>query len=285
MPVVRIESAGDPRLASYRNIPDRELLVRRGIFIAEGRLVVRRLLAAGAPRVQSLLVSDAALASLDDLLDAGRDPRPIYVGSRDLLTEIVGFNVHRGCLACGERPAALPLEAVLTSSDLSAEARSAKVDRAPLILLEEVGNPDNIGGIFRSAQALGARAIVLDPRCSDPLYRKAIRVSMGSSLEVPFVKVAEWLPSLEAIKSAGWRLIGLTPAPNAAALTHVLTARWGLPVAFLLGHEGSGLSEQARTHLDAEARIPMTPGVDSLNVATAAAIALYEAGRARDLGI
>lgn len=271
MPVVRIQSADDPRIASYRNIPDRELLVRREVFIAEGRLVVRRLLAAGAPSLRSLLLSEAALTSLGDLLlDADNDARPIYVGSRDLLNAIVGFNVHRGCLACGERPAPAPLETLLAPPNL-----------APLVLLEAVGNPDNVGGIFRSARALGARGIVLDPRCADPLYRKAIRVSMGSTLEVPFVKVKEWLPSLDAVGSAGWQLIGLTPAPDKAELAHVLEARRSVPVAFLLGHEGSGLSDEARAHLDAEARIPMTPGVDSLNVATAAAIALYEAGQVR----
>lgn len=270
---MRLQSADDPRIANYRNISDRELLVRQGVFIAEGRLVVRRLLAAGTPRVRSLLVSDAALASLGGLLDEDHDSRPIYVGSRDLLNAVVGFNVHRGCLACGERPVPLPLEGLLGSPDL-----------APLILLEAVGNPDNIGGIFRSARALGARGVLLDPRSSDPLYRKAIRVSMGASLEVPFVRVDEWLPSLDAIRSAGWQLIGLTPASDAAELVEVLNARRGAPVAFLLGHEGSGLSDEARTRLDAEARIPMTSGVDSLNVATAAAIALYEAGRARDLG-
>jgi tRNA G18 (ribose-2'-O)-methylase SpoU len=270
MPVVRIESADDPRIASYRNIPDRELLVRQGVFIAEGRLVVRRLLAAGAPRVRSLLVSDAALASLGDLIDEERDVRQVYVGSRDLLNAIVGFNVHRGCLACGERPAPLPLDVLL-----------GWPDRAPLILLEAVGNPDNIGGIFRSARALGARGIVLDPRCSDPLYRKAIRVSMGASLEVPFVKVEEeWLTSLDAVRSAGWQLVGLTPAPDAAELSYVLGRRRGVPVAFLLGHEGAGLSDAARAHVDTEARISMAAGVDSLNVAIAAAIALYEAGQA-----
>ncbi|MPY88359.1 MAG: RNA methyltransferase [Luteitalea sp.] len=270
MPVVPIESSDDPRIADYRSIPDPELLARRGVFIAEGRLVVRRLLETGSPCVRSLLVSDAALASIRDVVDPDRDSRRIYVASKDLLSAIVGFNVHRGCLACAERPAPLPLETVI-----------APTGRSPLIVLEAVGNPDNIGGIFRNARALGGCGVVLDRRCCDPLYRKAIRVSMGSCLEVPFTTVDEWIGTLQAIKDAGWWLVGLAPDRAAPDLADVLRGQRAAPVAFLLGHEGFGLSDEARALTHAVARIPMAPGVDSLNIATAAAIALYERRRQR----
>ena len=274
MPVVPVDDVDDDRLADYRTVSDPLLLRERGVFVAESRLVVRELLAHPRFETRSLLVTEAALKSLGDLLEPRDDDLPIYVGARQFLHRIAGFDVHRGCLALGTRP-----------------ARSADVSLAQLpaarrvVVLEDVGNPDNIGGIFRNALAFGADCVLLSPRCCDPLYRKAIRVSIGATLRLPFAYVDDWPEGLARLRAAGLTLVALTPDATATDIAELASRQPGR-VALLLGTEGPGLSAAAEAAADARVRIPLAQGIDSLNVATAAAIALHrlaDAGRMQRL--
>lgn len=265
MPYVRIGTIDDPRVTDFRNIPDAELLAGRGLFVAEGRLVVRRLLASARFETCAVLITSAAVVAIEDVLPA-RPDLPVYVVSRDVMNGIAGFNVHRGCLAIGRRP---PRQAWTT---LAADARR-------LVVLEGVGNPDNVGSVFRNAAAFGVDAVLLGPACADPLYRKAIRTSMGAALALPFAEAAPLPDVLSRLRTQGWTIVALTPAPAAPPLREVLPDPTG-PLALVLGHEGEGLSPEVRDACTHHARIPMHTGVDSVNVATAAAIALYEVDRA-----
>ena len=260
-----IEDPLDPRLTDYRNIPDHELLQQRGIFVAEGRLVVRRLLMESRYRARSVMVTAAAHASLADVLDTRKD-LPVFVVPPDVMNGITGFNIHRGCLAIGERPQAL--------------AWRDAVNRArTVIVLERVANADNVGGIFRNAAAFGAEAVLLDETSTDPLYRKAIRTSMGATLLVPFARVARCPEALREMQSAGFATVALTPAASAPLLQTTAGQIGTQPVALLLGHEGEGLTDTSLAACQYQARIPIASTVDSLNVAAAAAIALYEVTR------
>jgi tRNA G18 (ribose-2'-O)-methylase SpoU len=257
---VAVHDLDDPRLADYRNIPDRELLRDRGIFVAEGRLVVRRLLIGSRFAARSVLVTPAAYGALADAL-AGSEV-PVYVAAQELLNGITGINLHRGCLAIGERGAGLASETLLASA-------------SRLIVLEQVANADNVGAIFRNAAAFGADGVMLDPTSVDPLYRKAIRTSMGTALSMPFARGELWPEALQQLRESGLALIGLTArAPRIIA--EVAARTRGHRIALLLGGEGEGLSQAALDACDERARVPMAPGVDSLNVATAGAVALYE---------
>jgi tRNA G18 (ribose-2'-O)-methylase SpoU len=262
--LIYVDEIADPRLAPYRNVPDPELLRERGIFIAEGRLVVARLLSQAALRTRSVLVTQSACDALSDLFD--RMPElPVYVVTQRTMNQITGFNIHRGCLAVGERPPARSWREVAAGASL-------------LAVLERVSNADNVGGIFRSAAAFGAPAVLLGPACADPLYRKAIRTSMGAALRLPFASMPEWPEDLARLKAAGFRLVALTPRADAVPLSEIGHMANGA-AALLVGHEGDGLSAEALAVADVRARIPMAAGTDSLNAATAAAIALYELTR------
>jgi len=260
--LVRIESDADERLSDFRNIPDPALLVRRGLFVAEGRLVVSRLLASGL-ETRALLLTETALASFDGL--TANDAFPIYVVPQAVMNSVAGFNFHRGCLAIGVRPPARDWH------ELVKGARS-------LVILERVGNMDNVGAIFRNAAAFAVDGVLLQADCADPLYRKAIRTSMAASLHIPYATVP-WPEALLELRAAGWATIAMTPAPDAPLLPHVVTAVADRPIAIALGHEGDGLTEEACRACTHRARIAMADGVDSVNVATAAAIALYEMRR------
>jgi tRNA G18 (ribose-2'-O)-methylase SpoU len=266
MTVVPIDDPDDPRIADYRNVPDPALLAERGVFVAEGRLVVRALLASRRFGTRSLLVTGASLKSLEDVLEAAAPTLPIYVASKALVSGIVGFNVHRGCLALGERPAASAAEDVLPPDDAD----------ALLVVLEGIGNADNIGGIFRNAAAFGADAVLLSPGCCDPLYRKAIRVSIGGTLAVPFASGGAWPGCLARLRERGVAVVALTPGPASADIDGA-NAPWRARrrLALLAGTEGSGLTAGALELADYRVRIPMAPGADSLNVATAVGIALH----------
>lgn len=262
---IEVTAADDSRLDDYRNIPDPELIARRGIFVAEGHLIVRRLLTESRFVARSVMVTEAARASLMPLLSA-RPELPVYVVPQPVVNVITGFNIHRGCLAIGERPPVEPWEDV---------ARNATV----LLVLERVANADNVGGVFRNAAAFDASAVLLDAASTDPLYRKAIRTSMGAALVVPFARAEPWPQMLTRLRDLGFVAIAMTPSATASALQHCADAVRGQRVAFVLGHEGEGLSAAALERCDSQARIPMAPGIDSLNVATASAIALYELRR------
>jgi tRNA G18 (ribose-2'-O)-methylase SpoU len=270
--VFQIDDPGDPRIADYRNIPDSALLERQQLFIAEGRLVVRRLLASNRLVTRSLMVTAPALAALGGSLHQALS---VFLVSQAVMDGIAGFNVHRGCLAIGERGQRLEWRA------LAAVARR-------LVILEGVANADNVGAIFRNAAAFGVDAVLLGPDCADPLYRKAIRTSMAAALTVPFAhvngaaharpaKAAPWPDAIRALRADGFHVIALAPCAHARPLRETATAvPAGARVVLVAGHEGNGLTRDAMDACDTVARIPMAAGHDSLNVATAVAIALYE---------
>jgi tRNA G18 (ribose-2'-O)-methylase SpoU len=253
-PIARFD---DPRVADYAHVGDAGWLRTHGLFVAEGRLVVRRLLEDGRYEPASVLVTSAARAALGGVLEAASCP--VYVCGQEDLNALGGFNFHRGCLALAHRRTAATLD------DLLAATR--------LVALEEVGNPDNVGGIFRSAHAFGAGGIVLDARSADPLYRKAVRTSMGASLRVPFVQAEQWPSTLGRLREAGFRLLAFTPSADAEDIRHV-DAGDG-PLVLLFGSEGEGLSAAAMEAAHQRVRIPVDPASDSLNVSVAAGIALH----------
>jgi tRNA G18 (ribose-2'-O)-methylase SpoU len=268
MLIVRLQRSTDPRIDDYRAVSEPRLATDRGVFVAEGRLVVSRLIRSRRFTVRSLLVTDTAWQSLqNDWTLLGPDV-PVYLAASSDLAEIAGVRMHRGCLALGERPALEGVDTLL---------RQAKF----VVVLESVGNPDNIGGIFRNALAFGVDAVVLSPTCGDPLYRKAIRTSMGAALDVPFTVVREWPAPLAGLAAMGFELIALSPGAALAiddiALGNPLSSRY----AVLFGAEGGGLSEAAHRHATLSVRIPMSEGCDSLNVAVASGIALFQVWKAR----
>jgi tRNA G18 (ribose-2'-O)-methylase SpoU len=264
--LARITDRADPRLAPYRLVAEPDALRREGLFVAEGRLVLPQLLAS-AYRAHSVLVSDAALDALRPQLD-GHPGLDVMVANADLLSEIGGHDFHRGCLALAYREPPRSLTSHLDAGSV--------VD--PVLLLEGVSNPDNIGVIFRAALAFGA-GVMLGPGCADPLYRKSIRTSMGATLHARWSLADDWLADLARVRSAGYTLLALTPRAAAVPLREAVAQATG-PIGFVLGSEGYGLSDEALDAASQLARIPILPAVDSLNVATAASIALYELSRA-----
>lgn len=269
MPEVHlITDPDDDRLGDYRALTDLELRTRweppHGLFIAEGELVLRRALRAGyAPR--SYLVDAKRAAQLDDL----PGDAPVYAASPQVLEQATGFHVHRGVLASFHR---LPL---LTAGEVLATARRVAI-------LEDVNNHTNIGAVFRGAAALGIDAVLLSPTCADPLYRRSVRVSMGEVFAVPYARLEPWPDGLARVREAGFTVLALTPAPEAVPMQHLGAAQRARP-ALLLGAEGPGLSRHALAASDVPVRLPMRRGVDSLNVAAAAAVAFWELGRDDDL--
>ena len=254
----------DVRLDDYRHIDDAAFYRDRGVFVAEGRIVVRRAVAAGY-RLRSALLSPPALRALERTLGATTSA-PIYVCQAADFRQITGYDLHRGCLALVERPAPRAAAALAAASRL-------------VVILEGLANPDNVGGIFRNAAAFGAGAVLLSPTTVDPLYRKAIRTSMAATLQVPFARADPWPASLAELSRAGFTIAALTPRADAEPLQRFSTRSQDQRVALLLGSEGEGLSASALAAADARVRIDTHPGVDSLNVAVAAGIALYELAR------
>jgi len=273
--LIRIDDTADPRLTDYRGVSDPDLAERNGLFIAEGRLVVRRLRVGSRFTTRSVLVTEPALAALADALEA-RPEVPAYVAAQAVMNEMAGFNIHRGCLAIGERPAPAGWRDVIDQFPTPNSQLPNVVRPNVVVCLERVANADNVGGVFRSAAAFGASAVLIDPVSTDPLYRKAIRTSMGAALQVPFARAEPWPGVLRDLRGLGFAVIAMTPAPSAPFLQEVVAAMAGRRVAVVLGHEGDGLTAGARAACELQARIPIEGDVDSLNVAAAAAIALYE---------
>jgi tRNA G18 (ribose-2'-O)-methylase SpoU len=259
---LRLADAGDPRLADYVNLTDvhlrRSLEAAHGLFVAEGEKVIRQAIAAGYP-VRSLLVADDKLATVADtarLVDA-----PLYVLPAGQVQRLTGYRVHRGALASMHR---LPLPA---AADVMADARR-------IVVLEDIVDHANVGAVFRCVAALGFDAVLLAPRCADPLYRRAVKVSMGAVLQVPYARLTDWRDGLSGLRAAGFRLLALTPDDAAVPIAEVRVPS-GDRLALLIGTEGTGLSGRWVAAADQAVRIPMSRGVDSLNVASAAAIACY----------
>jgi tRNA G18 (ribose-2'-O)-methylase SpoU len=267
--VVRIDAIDDERLSAFRSVPDPELLTRLGLFVAEGRLVVRRLLAHSRLETRALLVTEPVLASIGDLV-AGRPALNVFVVTQDVMNGVAGFNFHRGCLAIGVRPPARHWREVADAA-------------RRIVVLERVGNADNVGAIFRNTSAFGAGGVLLQSDCADPLYRKSIRTSMAASLSIPFAAAEPWPAVLDELRGAGWMTVAMTPAAD-ASVRAVAQGFAGSRIAIVLGHEGDGLTPEAIAACTHRARIPMAPGFDSVNVATAAAIALYEMGSEKGVG-
>ena len=262
-PVEPIEDPEDPRLADYRDIRDAQRRLRTGTFIAEGRQVVLRLLDARRYRARSAMVTPPALEALGPALDAA-GVRTFLV-RLETVKAIVGIEFHHGCLAVGERGLEPSPDAVF------AEARTDRV-----VVLEDLGDASNVGAIFRNALALHAGAVLLSPGTADPLYRKAIRVSAGAAVVLPFARLDDWPRDLERLRGGGYTLLALTPRAEAVDIS-ALGTRCPRPsrVALLLGTEGRGLSAGALAAADLQVRIPMAPEMDSLNVAAAGAVALH----------
>jgi tRNA G18 (ribose-2'-O)-methylase SpoU len=260
-PAVSIDDPADPRVAPYVAIRERDLVGRRGEFIAEGEVVLRVLLSAGARcRPSSLLIAENRLQGLAELVQRVPPDVPIYVARPAVMDAITGFHIHRGVMAHGARPL-----------DLGAAALLAGLGREAMVMaLFGVSNHDNMGGLFRNAAAFGVDAVLLDPKCCDPLYRKAIRVSVGAALKVPFARLAGDEDALALLDAHGFTPLALAPGGAVRLSALEPTPR----AAILLGSEGAGLPaailERALT-----VSIPMATGWDSLNVAAASAVALH----------
>lgn len=266
----RIESIDDPRIVAYRNLRDRTL---RGecVFIAEGEVVAERLLASEYG-TESLLVSEQ-FAEKFTRLAAGRIP--VYVGPEPLLVEIVGFNFHRGVLAVGCRPAQSPtLDQFMAPVDLS--------KRLSLVICPEVTKPDNLGLIFRSAGGFGIDGIILGDRCCDPFSRRALRVSMGAVLHVPFIRSADVLVDMARLRKE-WsvELLATVLDPRAEPLAGL---QWPQRAGLLMGNETAGLRADCLSLCDRLVTVPMDPRVDSLNLGVAAGIFMYDLTMKRTLG-
>lgn len=264
MPVT-ITTADDDRLADYVRLTDVALRRRtepeRGLYIAESEKVIRRALAAGH-RPRSYLMARRWLDDLADLVaDAEADGVPVFVGEHDVIEQLTGFHLHRGALASMQRPA-LP-----EVTDLVAEARR-------VLVLEDIVDHTNVGAVFRSAAALGVDAVLVTPRCADPLYRRSIRVSMGTVFQVPWTRIDPWPGGIADLQRAGFTVATLALADDAVSLDD-LAADPPDRLALVLGTEGDGLSRHTLAAADLTVTIPMAGGVDSLNVAAAGAVAAW----------
>ena len=263
--LVELGDPADPRLADYRDLRDVELRksleAEHGLFLAEGEKVVRRAVEAGyAPR--SFLMAPRWLAGLGDVLE--RVDAPCYVVPEDLIADVAGFHLHRGALASLQRRPLPPVE------ELLAGART-------VLVLEEIVDHTNVGAIFRSGAALGFDAVLLAPRCADPLYRRSIKVSMGAVFTLPWTRLPDWYDALPSLSARGFTTVALTLADDATAIEDAVA---GLDrVALVLGSEGHGLSARWERSADRRAIITMAPGIDSLNVAAATAVACYITAR------
>ncbi|WP_197318777.1 RNA methyltransferase [Saccharomonospora sp. NB11] len=264
--LIEIDDAADPRVDDFRDLttadrrPDRP--GGRGLVIAEGVVVVRRLLESPYP-LRAVLGVPRKLDELRDDLDAV--DVPAYVTSAQTMSDVVGFHLNRGVLAVADRAPTPSFTEIVESSSV-------------LAVLEGVNDHENLGAMFRNAAALGVDGVLVGPGCADPLYRRSVRVSMGHVLRVPFTSRLDWPDALFALRRHGFRVAALTPRSDAVALRDVCAGGTGR-IALLLGSEGHGLSEVALDAADTAVRIPMASGVDSLNVATAAAVAFYELTR------
>lgn len=256
--------AGDPRLHDFTDLTDVALRSRRevaeGLFIGEGELVIRRAVRAGYP-LRTVLTSPRWLGSVSDVVGNAE----VLLAPEDVLEEITGFHVHRGALASFARlPPAEPL-ALLTG-------------RTRVAVLEDINSHTNLGAIFRAAAGLGIEAVLLSPSCADPLYRRAIRVSMGEVFAIPWARLTQWPADLDVLRGMGFTIAALALGEDAVSIRAATLDR--IPkLAVLLGAEGPGLSPAAIAQADLQVSIPMTAGVDSLNVAAASAVAFYAAQR------
>jgi tRNA G18 (ribose-2'-O)-methylase SpoU len=252
-------------MAAYRHVGDHDWLLSHELFVAEGRLVVERLIAGGRYTIESVVVTPPAFTALEPRLRAL--DAPVMVAPPSLVNEITGFNFHRGCLALARRHVPRLADDV--------------VNGRLLLGLEAVGNPDNVGGLFRTAAAFGVAAVLIDRRTVDPFYRKSIRTSMGAVLDMPFATIDDWGLEFARLRHRGYGVIALTPAVTAEPL-NAFVQRAGIDrLLVVVGAEGPGLSQAVLEAADCRLSIPTTAAVDSLNVTVAAGIALARLTEAR----
>jgi tRNA G18 (ribose-2'-O)-methylase SpoU len=262
--LIAITAADDPRLADYVQLRDaslrRHLESARGLFIAEGDKVIRRAVGAGY-RPRSFLLTERWLAGLQEVIERWPDV-PVYLVTESLAEQVTGFHVHRGALASLHRVERHTVTDIL--------------HRHRLVILEDIVDHTNVGAILRNAAGLGWQGALLSPRTADPLYRRSIKVSMGAVFSLPWARLADWSTAPELLTAAGFTTVALTLAQPAKDLDEVAaTLRPDQPVAIMLGTEGAGLSQQWSAGASLRATIPMSAGIDSLNVAAASAIACY----------
>lgn len=260
-----LSDVDDPRLADYVGLTDvalrRRLEPAGGLYIAESEKVIRRALAAGH-RPRSYLMAQRWLTDLADLVqEAERDGIPVFVGEHDLIEQLTGFHLHRGALAAMHRPVLPDVSAVI------ANARR-------VMILEDIVDHTNVGAIFRSCAGLGLDAVLVTPRCADPLYRRAIRVSMGTVFQVPWTRIDPWPGAIDSLRQAGFVTAALALRDDAVSLD-AFAQNAPERLAFVVGTEGDGLSRRTLDNVDTVVTIPMGGGVDSLNVAAAAAVAAW----------
>jgi len=267
MAVIPVVDPDDPRLSSFRMLGDAALIRERGLFLAEGRFVVERVLAARQFVVDALLLNDASLTALGPALASLPEATPIFVADRAGLERVTGIDFHRGCLALVRRPAAIDVDAAIADTRL-------------VVVLEGVSNADNVGSVFRSAAAFGAGAVLLSPTCCDPFYRKAIRTSMGTVLQMRSARLDPWPAALTRLKAAGFTIVALSPRTPAVELDAFVVGAPPPRIALVVGTEGPGLSAVAEAAADIRVCIPMSPAVDSLNLGVAAGIVLSRLGTA-----
>lgn len=260
-----VSDAEDPRIDPYRAVRERDLVGRDRLFVAEGRVVLEKLARAGLHPIRSLLIAQARLASLQALLDELPPEVPAYVASQAVMDAVAGFPMHRGILAIGERRPTNPAELL---ADLGPSAL--------VVALSAIANHDNMGGIFRNAAAFGADAVLLDATCCDPLYRKAIRVSVGAALTTPFAQLAPGEDLVRTLAAADLEVVALSPRGE----VELAELSCGARVAALFGAEGPGLDPELLARSRA-VRIGMARGFDSLNVATTSGLVLYQLSKRR----
>ncbi|WP_421916571.1 TrmH family RNA methyltransferase [Mesorhizobium sp.] len=257
---IRIDDPHDPRVAAYLDIRERDLVGRQGCFMAEGKVVLHMLLSGKRFAAESVLILENRLAGLADTLCKAPSDLPVYVVAGDVMDRIAGFHMHRGILAMGRK-----------GVDLSAEALLGTLPaRALVVVPVGIANHDNIGSIFRNAAAFGANAVLMDETCCDPLYRKAIRVSVGAVLKVPFATFTDTASFMATLAAQGFEQFALSPSGQ----TDIRQAKAAQRLALYLGTEGEGLPKNLLERLHT-VRIDMAEGFDSLNVAAASAIALH----------
>lgn len=261
---IAIASASDPRLDEFRDVKDAALRARAGLFLVEGRRNVEVLARQHRYAPQAVLVTPAAFEAMADTWEQLPPEVPVHVASREVVNETVGYDLHRGCLATAAR-----CDEATVGEVIAGAGRQSVV-----VVAEDLTDVDNVGSLFRNALALGADAVVLSPRCCDPLYRKAVRVSMGAVLRLPYARAGAWPEGLEALRARGYAVVALDPDAASEPLARY-AQRAPARLALVVGSEGDGLSRSLLEVSDARIGIPMQAGADSLNVATAAAIALH----------
>jgi tRNA G18 (ribose-2'-O)-methylase SpoU len=263
--LIRLDDPHDARLGDYVGLTDVVLRTRvepaGGLYMAESEKVIRRALRAGhVPR--SMLLAERWRESLDDLVQTVQAAgAPVFTGPIHLIEAITGFNVHRGAIAAMHRPQLPPVASVIENA-------------RRVVVLENITDHTNVGAIFRSVAGIGADAVLVTPRCADPFYRRSVRVSMGTVFQVPWTRIDPWPEGMDLLQKHGFSVAALALSPDAVGLDE-FTASAPEKVALVLGSEGDGLSPVTIEHADRAVTIPMAGGVDSLNVAAAAAVAMW----------